>query len=487
MLSMSPARFTFPCVARIAAALTLLYMPPNVEAATLNVPADFPTIGAALAASVVGDSVVIACGTYSESSLPLPSGITVCSETGDPSCVTIDAQDQSGFIGDFLVGSTSMDGITIQNAKAGGGAGLWCIADCTLSVSNCIFSDCQATSGAGVGIAFGCVEFLNCTFRNNQANAGQYKRGGGVHVNASRARFEMCLFLQNGATRGGAIYAFNGAEVELRDCRFLENTANGGGAVCLEEGARLAVQGSWFETNEALDSPTSTGSGGAMLARLGTTVQIESSTFLRNSAGVGGALASLGASSIVLIGSSIIGNRAEAAGGFLISGGPFSIERALFWDNEASIANAGAVQLVGAPGTIASSTFHANAAAVSGGAIHAAGSKGSIQIRSCILTQNSASEPVSCGDDSIVSAQCCDVFGNGGGDWIGCLTGLEGNDGNFSSDPLYCDSQAGNFELRTDSPCAEHPSCGLIGAFPVGCGAVSVTPASWGSIKALYR
>jgi hypothetical protein len=73
---------------------------------------------------------------------------------------------------------------------------------------------------------------------------------------------------------------------------------------------------------------------------------------------------------------------------------------------------------------------------------------------------------------------CCDVYGNAGGDWVGCLAGQSGNYGNLSADPLFCDATNNNFGLGANSPCAPDQSpaqCGLIGARPVVCGPIGVS------------
>ncbi|MFN8177103.1 MAG: hypothetical protein U0167_04215 [bacterium] len=82
---------------------------------------------------------------------------------------------------------------------------------------------------------------------------------------------------------------------------------------------------------------------------------------------------------------------------------------------------------------------------------------------------------------------CTDSYGNVGGDWpTQCFIYLSGN---FSAPPFFCDGERGDFSLRADSPCAPgvNTSCGLIGAFDVGCGAVSIEPSTWGKMKASYR
>jgi len=49
---------------------------------------------------------------------------------------------------------------------------------------------------------------------------------------------------------------------------------------------------------------------------------------------------------------------------------------------------------------------------------------------------------------------CCDIYGNAGGDWVGCIAGQLGVNGNICEDPLFCDSQNLDFTLYADSPCA---------------------------------
>ena len=87
--------------------------------------------------------------------------------------------------------------------------------------------------------------------------------------------------------------------------------------------------------------------------------------------------------------------------------------------------------------------------------------------------------------------ECCDVFGNAGGDWVGTIADQYGLNGNICKDPLFCDPVNGDFQLDAASPCAPfspaHPECDLVGAWPVGCGVTPVTPGTWGGIKALYH
>jgi hypothetical protein len=86
----------------------------------------------------------------------------------------------------------------------------------------------------------------------------------------------------------------------------------------------------------------------------------------------------------------------------------------------------------------------------------------------------------------------CPGAGNEGGDWVGDIANQAGVDGNASIPPAFCSSIPGddlNWTLQSDSACAaeNNPGCGQVGAWPVGCGASPVEPATWGGIKQRFR
>jgi hypothetical protein len=88
-------------------------------------------------------------------------------------------------------------------------------------------------------------------------------------------------------------------------------------------------------------------------------------------------------------------------------------------------------------------------------------------------------EAVYCQDTGTVQVLgCCDLFGNEGGDWVGCVAGQNGQNGNISEDPLFCDAENGDFTLHSDSPCLgeNNPECGTMGAKGSGCGPSSDAP-----------
>ncbi len=113
----------------------------------------------------------------------------------------------------------------------------------------------------------------------------------------------------------------------------------------------------------------------------------------------------------------------------------------------------------------------------------------SIALSNTIVGFNLGGEGAGCDPRASATLTCCDVFGNAGGDWVGCIEGQLGIEGNICEDPLFCGPESEDFTLHADSPCApEHnPDCGLIGSWPVGCEETPVEKTTWGGIKNLFR
>jgi len=136
-------------------------------------------------------------------------------------------------------------------------------------------------------------------------------------------------------------------------------------------------------------------------------------------------------------------------------------------------------------------TFSGNGAGI-GGAVMALSGSGSVTAENWIIAFSTSGEPFSCGWSTSVNLECSDVYGNAGGDYVGCIEGQNGTNGNFSEDPFFCDQTGGDFTLHADSPCAEenNPGCGQVGALGVDCPAASIDDlldTSWGGIKGMWR
>lgn len=139
---------------------------------------------------------------------------------------------------------------------------------------------------------------------------------------------------------------------------------------------------------------------------------------------------------------------------------------------------------------ITSCTISGSAPKPDDAVIHCLGTS-SVTFANTIIAFSSAGVPIKCLDSATVSLTCCAVFGNAGGDWVGCISEELGSDGNLEEDPLFCNIYNQDFTLCANSNCAgaNNTECGQIGAYYVGCEAciTAVEIKSWGSIKTTYE
>ncbi|MCK4680426.1 T9SS type A sorting domain-containing protein, partial [bacterium] len=70
---------------------------------------------------------------------------------------------------------------------------------------------------------------------------------------------------------------------------------------------------------------------------------------------------------------------------------------------------------------------------------------------------------------------CSDVYGNQGGDWVGCIAGQDGVDGNRSNDPLFCNPAGCDYTIAEDSPCLDLTECLFIVGPQIGCYGIGCT------------
>jgi predicted outer membrane repeat protein len=75
----------------------------------------------------------------------------------------------------------------------------------------------------------------------------------------------------------------------------------------------------------------------------------------------------------------------------------------------------------------------------------------SVRMSKSIVAFHRGAEPFACGH-CYAHFDSCDVFGNEGGDWVGCLDSLATKYGNFSVDPEFESVESNDFRLRQTSP-----------------------------------
>jgi hypothetical protein len=249
---------------------------------------------------------------------------------------------------------------------------------------------------------------------------------------------------------GGAILCSDGSAPRVSNCFFWGNDASFGGAVACIDSAAITIEECVFLDNGAYcyNMPGS-GAGGGLGCTATATALVSRCGFADNGAYAGGAVHLTGTSSASFDYCTFAHNvGAHYGGGVATSGGAqLSMSNCTLVDNDIGGFGSGIANWSNARATVENTiiAFGCCAHAVVGG----------------------------------VDLACCDIYGNDGGDWVGDIAGQYGINGNISEDPLFCDAAMDDFRLEDDSPCApeNHPDgwdCGLIGAWPAGCGPSAV-------------
>ena len=227
-----------------------------VRAATINVPADQPTIQAAINAAAPNDTIVIAAGTYTGAgNIGVTVNKAVTIQGAGAGQTIIDGQHSSQVFNVTATGVAFSD-LTIQNGinvplPIGGGIAITSVG--TVTVTNSAFSGNGAQSGGGIA-SNGTLIVTDSTFSGNGAPDGT---GGGI---------------------------FSTGTLTVTNSTFSANTGAEGGAI-FNSGGTLTVMNSTFSGNSIPSTGSSTGGGG--IANTGT-MFVTNSTFSGNFDTVGG-------------------------------------------------------------------------------------------------------------------------------------------------------------------------------------------------------
>lgn len=221
------------------------------ETGTGGVMKPFKSIAKGLDAAHAGMFVEVAEGTYEEHDVKMKSGVTLRSETGEASCVTVDAKGLGRvFECEYTDTTTGIVGFTITGGNPIGegyedcGGGVRCKdgTEAHVTLVNCVFSDNNSGGGGGLACMQSCsARLTNCVFSGNSAQG----YGGAIYyINDSDASFTDCTFFGNFATsKGGAIMCAGDCEVGFVGCTFCGNSAaQSGGGIHVGMGTRAILE-----------------------------------------------------------------------------------------------------------------------------------------------------------------------------------------------------------------------------------------------------
>jgi hypothetical protein len=186
----------------------------------------------------------------------------------------------------------------------------------------------------------------------------------------------------------------------------------------------------------------------------------------------GGGGAGFGQSDATLDGCVFTGNTAESGGGLgMYHIGTLTLTGCGFYRNSTDAINC----FGGSTVTLENCTIaDTDCLAVEEPAAIHARSGSVIELTTSIVAFTVGGAAVSC-PEGTVTLDCCDVYGNQGGNWVGCIAGQEILNDNFELDPFFCGFGIDDYTLRADSPCLPIASpCGVqVGAEGEGCAVVA--------------
>ncbi|MCK4547652.1 MAG: right-handed parallel beta-helix repeat-containing protein [Candidatus Eisenbacteria sp.] len=449
-----------------AAVAVAVFSSPAIAAVYLIEPdgtGDFPTIQDAIAAATGGDVIELSDGTFTGDGNRdidfLGKAITLRSRSGNPKACIIDCEagpgyEHRGFYFQSGEGPESvLEGITLTGAfRSENAAGVYCW-EASPTFADCIFTNNTTWYSGGAIYARECFStFTRCRFLDNTA----YDAGGAVFLHESAPLLTECTFRGNESVRyyGGGI-SCSQSSPSLTDCVFDQNLADmGGGAIwCYPSGSPQLTRCAFTGNSAHLGGAVQCFSSSPVLTRC---------TFASNTAFQGAGIWCY-ESSALLTECLLAGNSAVWGGGMYCGNGSPSLRHC---------------------------TLCGNSAPDGGGIWCDLGS--SPEIVNTLIVFSTEGEGIGC-DESVtgLSLTCSDIYGNAGGDWAGCPSNQPGSTGNFSEDPLFCDSDGECFQLQECSPCIDGYGCGQVGAFGVGCpcggGASGVDAITWTRMKDRFK
>jgi len=251
---------------------------PEEEGPSLDVPADYATIQAAIDAAEDGETVVVSPGTYVENIDFKGKNITVRSTDPGNNYViwgTIIDGGGEGHVVTFQSGETAqarLAGVTITNGTGGirildsspiiegnnivdntagvgrDGGGISVENSSPKIEDNLIRDNVTAHGGGGIAVSNSSPIIERNSITNNTASLG-----GGILVSNSSPIIEGNSFSDNTADFGGGILVSNSSAI-IEGNSFFSNTAEFGGGIAVASNSSPTVVGNEFEYNIAKDA-----------------------------------------------------------------------------------------------------------------------------------------------------------------------------------------------------------------------------------------
>ena len=410
----------------------LFFMSPLTFAATINVPADQPTIQAGIDTAQNGDTVLVDDGIYKgEGNVNIDfkgKEITLKSRHGAEATI-IDCEEKLETRGftfqkEETVNSV-LDGFTIKNGDHKFGGGIY-LMDASPTIKNCVIDSNQSIGFGGIYCYNSDSIITDCTIIRNF--------GGGIFIMGSTEHKDVVLketpaqpTLKNSTiteNTGNGVYCMHDVDPIINNCVVSHNSARG----ILYSHART--------NNPITNCRIEHNAGGGLEAWEETVLKIENSIIVRNTARVGGGIHCNSNSEIWVTDCVIAQNSATSFGGGIQCEailGSVNIKHCTITENTAGTGGGGISATVRSDPITRRNRFNLTDSIVWGNS-----------------SNGTHAEVFALGRGIVIKS--CDI--GDGLDGIGLVA--DGDEfiyeDNINEDPLFVNAKAGDFTLQPNSP-----------------------------------
>jgi hypothetical protein len=212
---MTQLRFGFALLVMVAVFAQVRIAAADTITVCLDGSCDFTDVQSAINASVTGDTIEIAAGTYSPSATLSLAGKSITMRGRvDKAGAPLTVFDGSGVRQILAISASSsiIEGIRFQNGRAAAG-GAMTIGGSSPQIVRCVFASNHATQfGGGVHSYQASPTYLQCRFENNSAIIN----GGGLYPVLSSSTFVECQISGNTAPNGSAMFLAGGCSCQTQ-------------------------------------------------------------------------------------------------------------------------------------------------------------------------------------------------------------------------------------------------------------------------------
>ncbi len=369
----------------------------------------------------------------------------------------------------YFLGCNALDG--------GGGLYLWNGGVEQTLVTECTFIICSNNGGGSGGAVKllnpGSVGFEGCTFQNSISDSFGPDLEAESDSGAGLVEISDCTFIPAEESQG-SLY-FDNLEIRLNDCAFTDYTSD------LEYGNTLTAVNSIVSVEDC-QFENCTGSLGGAARFLNSEIMMNRCLFQGNHSPVFGGAIYAHLSELNLTECQFLNNSANANGGAITIGNTMAgrtndFQFTIFAGN--TTGNYGAAICLSAPNGnthLDHCTIHDNETTSnsnSASQVYVA-TFTSFDLESTIISSSTTGQALVTGPDYLpeeITVTSSNIWGNLGGDWVGVLAPLYGQNYNFRLPPHFCDPTNHVLTLNDTSPCLpeNNPASDRIGALGQDC------------------